>query len=150
MKIEKLLVDSNILLRLSDLSSPQHPVCRRAIDECIRKGVPLAVCTQVLIEFWSVSTRPLDANGLNRTVEDTYQSCLDTLDIAVFLPDPEDILDRWLDLVRRYEVRGKQVHDARLVALASAYGIPQILTLNPQDFARYAEVTALLPEDVLR
>ncbi|MEJ5252253.1 MAG: PIN domain nuclease [Chthonomonadetes bacterium] len=118
MRIEKLLVDSNVLLRLSDLSSPQHPICRQAMLECIRKGIPLTVCTQILIEFWSVSTRPLDVNGLNRTMDDTYQSCLDILNFALFLPEPEDIFDRWLDLVHRYEVRGKQVHDARLVAFA--------------------------------
>lgn len=150
MRIENLLVDSNVLVRLNDLSGPRHPVCRRAMHECIRQGVTIAVCTQVLIEFWSVSTRPPDANGLNRTVEDTYQSCLDILNFALFLPEPQDIFDRWLDIVHRYEVRGKQVHDARLVAFAWAHGISQILTLNPQDFARYTEVTAILPEDVLR
>ena len=36
-------------------------------------------------------------------------------------------------------------HDARLVALMKVHGITHVLTLNPIDFARYAEITAITP-----
>ncbi|MER3402497.1 MAG: PIN domain nuclease, partial [Armatimonadota bacterium] len=109
----------------------------------------LAVCAQVLIEFWSGSTRPLEAHGLNRTPLEVYQDCLDILSMMSLLPDPEDIFERWLPIVYQYGVKGKQVHDARLVAVAQAYEIGQILTLNAQDFARYPEVSALLPQQIV-
>jgi hypothetical protein len=41
------------------------------------------------------------------------------------------------------------VHDARLVALMMCSGVKNILTLNKRDFARYAEVIASSPEDVI-
>ncbi len=65
----------------------------------------------------------------------------------LLLDEPPDIAQRWLDLVRRYEVKGKEVHDARLVALA--HDIPYILTLNPADFSRYQEVTAITPAKLI-
>jgi hypothetical protein len=36
-----------------------------------------------------------------------------------------------------YNVSGKQVHDARLVAMMLAWQIESILTLNDRDFRRY-------------
>lgn len=35
-------------------------------------------------------------------------------------------------------VVGKQVHDARLVAICHVYGITHVLTFNVQHFARFA------------
>lgn len=69
--------------------------------------------------------------------------------MATFLSDPQELFDRWLQIVRQYAVRGKQVHDARLLAFAQAYGITHILTLNPQDFVRYAQIAPLLPQEIV-
>lgn len=103
----------------------------------------------MLIEFWSVSTRLLEANGLNRAPQEVYQDCLDILSMMSLLPEPEDIFERWLQIVYQQGVRGKQVHDARLVAFAQVYGIGQIFPLNAQDFARYTEASALLPQQII-
>ena len=40
---------------------------------------------------------------------------------------------------------GKQVHDANIVATMLIYGIPQILTHNTADFARFSELITVLP-----
>jgi hypothetical protein len=45
-------------------------------------------------------------------------------------------------------VSGKQVHDARIVALMQALGVTRLLTLNPSDFSRYPEITIIEPQDV--
>ena len=45
---------------------------------------------------------------------------------------------------------GVQVHDARLVAAMLVHGIPNLLTLNVTDFARYADViTAVHPRSFI-
>lgn len=44
MRIEHLLVDSNVRVHLSGLSSSQHEVCRRALYERLDRGVALVVC----------------------------------------------------------------------------------------------------------
>jgi len=45
-------------------------------------------------------------------------------------------------------VSGVQVHDARLVAVMKAYGIRGIVTFNPQDFTRFAEIEVIHPQQV--
>ncbi|GIV21433.1 MAG: ribonuclease VapC [Armatimonadota bacterium] len=145
----RLMVDTNVLVRLRDKNSPQLVECERAIELLIDGEHELYLCTQVLIEFWSVATRPLEANGLGRSVEQAYSDCHLFLDAIPLLEEPPDIAQRWLEVVRRHEVKGKEVHDARLVAFALAYAIPHILTLNPDDFSRYQEVTAITPAKLI-
>jgi predicted nucleic acid-binding protein len=143
------LVDSNILIRLRDLDSPDRQICEQAIQACLQHSVPMYLCAQVLIEFWAVSTRPREANGLGLTPEQVYSGIARILPILPLLEEPPDIAHRWLELVRRYGVKGKEVHDARLVAFSAAHGIPHILTLNPADFSRYQEVTAITPAQLV-
>jgi len=54
--------------------------------------------------------------------------------ITALLPDSVETYARWKDLVITNEVKGRQVHDAKLVALMSVYGMTHLLTLNPGDF----------------
>ncbi|GIV15392.1 MAG: hypothetical protein KatS3mg022_0827 [Armatimonadota bacterium] len=103
----------------------------------------------MLIEFWAVSTRPREANGLGLNTEQVYSGITHIVRSLPLLEEPPDIAHRWLELVRRYKVKGKEVHDARLVAFSAAHSIPYILTLNPDDFSRYQEVTAITPAQLV-
>jgi predicted nucleic acid-binding protein len=51
--------------------------------------------------------------------------------------------------VIQHQVVGRAVHDAQLVASMVVHGITHILTLNVPDFARYAEVTPVHPQQVV-
>jgi len=42
--------------------------------------------------------------------------------------------------MRDFQIGGKQVHDANIVASMLAYEIPCLLTHNHKDFERFAEV----------
>ena len=39
-----------------------------------------------------------------------------------------------------YEIGGKKIHDANIVATMLAYGIPAILTHNTNDFERFGDI----------
>ncbi len=52
-------------------------------------------------------------------------------------------------LLVAHGVSGVQVHDARLVAAMHVHGVGRILTFNAKDIARFTDVEALLPRDVL-
>ncbi|MGH9836001.1 MAG: type II toxin-antitoxin system VapC family toxin [Blastocatellia bacterium] len=52
------------------------------------------------------------------------------------LPETPDIYPAWKALAQASGVVGKQVHDARLVAVCHVYGITHILTFNVQHFIR--------------
>ena len=65
-----------------------------------------------------------------------------------FLPDNEEVYSIWRQLVIANDVRGVQVHDARLAAIMQAYGVTHILTLNQPDFLRYANLQAIHPSQL--
>jgi predicted nucleic acid-binding protein len=66
-----------------------------------------------------------------------------------FLRDERAVYPEWEQLVTTLDVKGKQAHDARLVAAMNRHGLKYLLTFNTGDFARYPSVTALAPGDVL-
>jgi predicted nucleic acid-binding protein len=106
------------------------------------------ICAQVQIEYWSVSTRPLLANGLGRSIADTDRDLIDFEQYVALLDEPPDIAFRWRAIATGHKVIGRQVHDARLVAIMLAYGIRHILTLNEGDFRRYVGISSVHPKDV--
>jgi len=65
-----------------------------------------------------------------------------------FLPDHEEVYSIWRQLVITNNVRGVQVHDARLAALMQVYGLTHILTLNQPDFLRYTSLQAIHPSQL--
>jgi predicted nucleic acid-binding protein len=67
-----------------------------------------------------------------------------------FLPDSGAVYSIWRQLVVTNNVRGVQVHDARLATMMQANGVTKILTLNQPDFLRYAHLQAVHPDQVLR
>jgi hypothetical protein len=58
---------------------------------------------------------------------------------------------RLLQLMEQIPIRGKQVHDANVVATMLAYDVHNLLTHNTADFARYRDLIAVLPlESIFR
>ncbi len=142
------LIDSSVLVRLRERDSPEYNICWDAVLRLRKHQSIVYLCTQALIEFWSVSTRPREQNGLGQSIVATAQDCRDFIEVFSLLPEPPDITERWLFLVERYAVRGKQVHDARMAAFAWAHSIENLLTLNVSDFSRFQEIHPLLPTAV--
>jgi len=68
---------------------------------------------------------------------------------VMVLREPGSAYRTWKSLVLTHRVSGRQVHDARLAALMSAYRIRRIVTLNPSDFARFPAIEPLTPTDVM-
>ena len=85
------LVDTNILLRWSDIDSPEHDVCLRAVDRLLEQREDVCSCAQVLIEYWAVATRPRGANGLGFSIEETAGRLSRFDESLVCLPEPPDI-----------------------------------------------------------
>lgn len=65
------LLDTNIVLCLSNPSDDQHSLVTRAITALLVQSDECYLTAQVLIEFWVVATRPVDVNGLGWSTEQT-------------------------------------------------------------------------------
>lgn len=113
------------------------------------RGESLCFASQNLVEFWNVCTRPISKNGLGLTLAQTNERATLVESRFRLLPDNERVHAEWRRLVVAHSVAGVQVHDARLVAAMMAHGVPQLLTLNDRDFARYADISAVHPRDVV-
>jgi predicted nucleic acid-binding protein len=142
------LLDTNVVLRFLDINSPLNSLVRRAVTQLKSHGHTLKICPQNITETWAVATRPLEANGFGWSLEQTRLEIDTLLSIYELLPDTPAIFTAWLELVTRYKVSGKQVHDARLAAVAKAHRIDNLLTLNTDDFKRF-DLNAVHPEDVV-
>ena len=143
------LVDTNVLLRWSHGDSEDHSLCTGTIDGLLADGHDVCICAQVLIEFRVVATRPWNVNGLGLTPADVKARTKDLRRMFTCLPEPPDIADRWEAVADRFSVIGRQAHDARIAALMLAHGVTHMLTLNPADFARYSDITAVTPQEIV-
>lgn len=64
------------------------------------------------------------------------------------LPDSREVHDRWRALLVAHNVRGVQVHDARLAASMYVYGVKQLLTINVRDFRRFEGLQVFDPVEL--
>ena len=79
-------------------------------------------------------------NGGGLSVHDAERYSADFEAAFPILPETPDIYPAWKQLVTALGVVGKQVHDARLVAVCHAHGISHLLTFNGRHFARFAAI----------
>ncbi|AOX01560.1 twitching motility protein PilT [Moorena producens PAL-8-15-08-1] len=142
------LVDTNVLLRLVQKTSPMHPDARKAIFILRRQGVSLCIIPQNLIEFWAVATRPISNNGLGLSIDEASQATDKIKRLFVLYPDTPGILAEWESIIIKHQVKGKQVHDARLVAAMVTHKITHLLTFNIDDFKRFSEIISVNPQSV--
>ena len=144
-----ILLDTNLLTRLTNSADPHCAVSRSAIHNLLTRRERLIVVPQNLYEFWAVATRspgppPTGQNGLGMTVEQASQWLRFFQRRFILLPDRPDLPLRWHDLIKTLAITGFRSHDARLVAAMRCYGITRLLTFNAVDFKRF-DVTVIGP-----
>jgi predicted nucleic acid-binding protein len=145
----KYLLDTNIILRLSNPSDEQHRLVTEAIVALLMQSDECYVTAQVLIELWVVATRPVDVNGLGWSPEKTRDIIDQLLKRFPIAEETLQILSTWLAVVTEHHIKGKRTHDARIVAVMKTCDISHILTLNPDDFPGIAGITVLHPQEVI-
>jgi predicted nucleic acid-binding protein len=142
------LLDTNILVRWANSADANHLLVTSCIVSLHRQSEELCICRQNLIEFWAVATRPVRKNGLDWTIEETRLAIDRATSLFTVIPDIDDVYPIWLNLVEKYGITGVTVHDARIAALAIANGSTHLLTINVDDFKRFAEISVVHPKDV--
>ncbi len=142
------LLDTNVWLRTVQRESPQHSLAVEALATLLMQGDEVCITAQNVIEFWSVATRPVAANGLGWSVEVARQE-IDRLQTQFpLLDETADVFGHWVSLVTAFQVIGRRVHDARLVAVMLAHDITHLLTFNHYDFRQFP-ITVVTPGDLL-
>ncbi len=130
------LLDTSVLGRLANRADMSYPVAAAAVAELHRQGEVLHVIPQNLIEFRNFATRPASINGLGLAAP--AAEGLAAICEAAFplLGETPDIYPAWKAIVAALGVVGKQVHDARLVAVCHVHTVTHLLTFNVSHFVR--------------
>jgi predicted nucleic acid-binding protein len=133
---EFIFIDTSLIVAATVEVHPSHGEASACLDQAIDDGMDPGIRLQVCREFLVVLTRQ-PVSG--RTFE--LAEALASLDVWTTgcrtLDENELVLRECLDLVRRFDVRGKQVHDCNIVATMRAHGVRRLATRNSGDFERY-------------
>lgn len=130
------LLDTNVLARLANTADAAYSTATRAVVELHRQGEILHVTAQNLVEFRNVATRRQAQNGLGLSVAEAAAKAAIFEAAFPLLADTPDIFPAWKALVDALDITGKQVHDARLVAVCHVHRVSHLLTFNTAHFGR--------------
>jgi predicted nucleic acid-binding protein len=131
------LVDTNVLLRRIQPGQGQQAVAIESVARLVEAHEPVYFTLQNISEFWNVATRPLSSNGLGLSIERVQAEVGKIEQYLDLLPDSPEVYEEWRRLVVAQSVRGRMVHDAKLVATMNVHRVRRILTFDVGDFARY-------------
>ncbi len=133
----EVFLDTNVLLTATTPARALHRAARSVLDEWPGRGVRLCISGQVLREYLVVATRPPEVNGLGLEPEDALFNVARIRERVRLLAEGENSLRRLERIVRDHDCRGRQVHDAHIVATALAYNVARLVTENTGDFRRF-------------
>lgn len=145
---DKVFVDTNILLRLILKQMKQHAQVDALVKRVVSEGAELWISGQVIREFIVQATHPLTLTE-PLSIQEVVEEVKAIKPLFQIADDTSAVRERLLELVQEYPTRGKQVHDANLVATMLAHGIDTLLTLNADDLKRFASkvrIVSLSPE----
>lgn len=141
--------DTNTFLRLADEQNPLSEIVLAAIRELRARGERICYSPQILAEFWNVSTRPRSARGgLEIGIDQTIRNAKLISKYFELLPDSLATFHEWQRLVIDLGIKGVQVHDAKIAATMLVHGIPNLVTFNTSDFARFPIINVVEPSGV--
>jgi predicted nucleic acid-binding protein len=137
-------VDANILVYFTFDHFPWHAAARARLAGLAGAAVTLSTSRQALREFLAVTTRPGFMSPMP-TMFFLAQAVQGFERQFEILEDDPEVTALLLELLEEPGARGRQVHDANIVATLRRCGIPNLLTHNTSDFARYRPWITVLP-----
>ena len=133
------MVDTNVLVYSTVVSSPWYQEARQWLVALVSKGVELCITPQIVREYLVVLTRG-DIFEQRFTPEEALGELEAVLPTLTLLDETEETVSYLRNLVRHYQVRGKNTHDTNIVATMLAHGVTRLVTYNSDDFRRFQEI----------
>ena len=149
MRGELMLIDTNVLLNATIRSRPDHLTCIEIIRSAPSAGIHLVTVAQVFREYLVVATRPRENNGLGLSSLDAIHNIRSFRSRVHIIPETSEVLAKLIELVELYNLVGKRIHDANLIASMNAHRVPTLVTVNVSDFAVFAGISVYDPNRAL-
>lgn len=136
--LDKVFLDTNILVYLANEDSPFHHKVvtrfKKLAGEC-----ELWISRQVLREYAVVMTRtgtvekPLSPSEVAADIEQ-WEGIFQIAD------ETEEVTRILVELIKEYDIKGKSIHDANIIATMTANLIETLFTFNTDDFKEFDSV----------
>lgn len=141
---ESIFIDTNILVYANVASAPLHVEALAAILNYWKNGNPLWLSRQVLREYLAVITRPqLFTSPLSGFIAASRVRFFEqNFSVA---DESAQVTQHLLQLIESLDIKGKQVHDAHIVATMLAHSVTHHLTHNVADFKRFNHLIEVIP-----
>lgn len=149
MTVDNLFIDTNILVYSIVQEMSLHVLSRSTLENLLAGEVPLWISTQIVQESLAVLTRP-NQFAQDVTPTDAAAAIQELLPNFQLAEMTGAVTTRLLEIVSFYDVKGKQVHDANIVATMQVYGLANLLTANPTDFQRYQDRITVFTLDTIQ
>lgn len=109
------------------------------------------LCPQIVREFFATATRPvaglIGRPGFGFAPTEAISALTRFRASLPMLEEDQSVARELERLALAYDVKGKQIHDANLVAVARRHGVKQLATFNRRDFVRFSkEIEIVVPE----
>jgi len=137
---DRIFVDTNVLLAATDRDRARHGEATRFFESAFRGEFRAFFTGQILREYLVVATRSVEVNGLGLEISQARDNVGTFQQAARLLPEDNETVRLLSDLVGRYRIQGKSIHDTNLVASMLQHGLRKLKTFNPRDFERFEEV----------
>ncbi len=85
------LTDTNILLRVAQPTHPMHREALEALDRPLARDDRVSIVLQNVIEFWSIATRPVEANGLGYSQSEAEEELREIETFFTLLPESPEL-----------------------------------------------------------
>lgn len=140
----RVFLDTNVLVYAHLPLCPEHSAAMTALNGFASAGAELWISRQTLREFLAVMTRRGQYTGTIPLISLLGDVSRFQTQFLV-AEDGPSVTAQLLTLLYSVPCGGKQVHDANIVATMLAHGIPNLLTHNVADFARFSRYVAVVP-----
>ena len=140
-----MFVDTNVLVYTRVFDALQHLLARSILEHIRLSNEPIRISRQILREYLSTMTRPQSwpiTFSLDEALDDVANMARD----FEVLEDGPEVTEILLDLCRKVDVGGRQIHDANIVATMLAHGERRLMTFNVADFRRFGDLIEIVSE----
>lgn len=135
---DRIFLDTNILVYLADEGDEFHETARRIFEDIIEK-YEVWISRQVLREYAvAVSRKEVVEKVLKpKQIKDDVTKWEESFNI---IDETQDVTENLKNLILKYNLKGKRIHDANIVASMMTFSIPLLFTYNINDFQVFEEI----------
>ena len=141
--VKTYFVDTNVLLAASDVSRESHKHCHALLESGLAGKCSLFANGQIYREYLVVATRPVEVNGLGMATDEALGNLNEFSRCIRILEENVLVCRQVQSLTRQYNLKGKRIHDANIIATMMEHGLEEVVTENQPDFREFTGITVI-------